>query len=88
MNVPHDLTPSGSTSAAADVPEVNGIDTPNVKGPPEEKENKVGEPRSQKKTDPTKKDKERSNADKLTATSTDPRALKNGSTIWKTKPKT
>ena len=47
MNVPHDLTPSSSNSASADVPEVNGSDTPNVKGPPEEKVNKNGEPISE-----------------------------------------
>ena len=87
MNVPHDLTPSGSSSAAADVPEVSG-DTPNVKGPPEEKENKSREQKSLKKTDGNNKNDQKPNADKLTATVADPRTLKNGSTIWKTKPKT
>ena len=88
MNVPHDLTPSGTASAAADVPEVNGSDTPNVKGPPAENENKNDEQKSQRKSDKTKKSDQRSNADKLTATIVDPRALRSGSTIWKTKPKT
>jgi len=88
MNVPHDLTPSGSTLAVVDVPEVNGTDTPNVNGPPEEKENKASEQRPQKKTDGTKKNGQNPNADKLAVTAADPRALKSSSTIWKTKPKT
>jgi len=88
MNVPHDLTPSSSNSASADVPEVNGSDTPNVKGPPEEKVNKNGEPKPQKRSKENKKSDEKPNADKLTAMALDPKALKNASTIWKTKPKT
>jgi cell division protein FtsI (penicillin-binding protein 3) len=93
MNVPHDLTPSNSAMAVEDVPEVNGGDTPAVKGPPDEEKEKTDDrpvaPKSLKKAEPpVNKGSEKTKADKVTAIATEPKNLRNGSTIWKTKPKT
>ena len=93
MNVPRDLAPSGSNTAAADVPELNTGETPTVKGPPEEKERTASQPagtKTQKKAaaSPAKKTGDKPSFGKTTAEVLDRNRIGNALEIWKRNPKT